>query len=84
VAVIVQIDPTFMSQLHYNQMDEVLVTILHGNTHRLAAQTLAGPADLNETLEKLTSIGIDLVEGDTIAPLTSLNTLLNTGYFGIH
>ena len=80
----VQIDPTFMSQLHYNQMDEVLVTILHGNTHRLAAQTLAGPADLNETLEKLTSIGIDLVEGDTIAPLTSLNTLLNTGYFGIH
>lgn len=80
----VQIDPTFMAQLHYNQMDEVLVTILHGNTHRLAAQTLAGPADLNETLEKLTSIGIDLVEGDTIAPMTSLNNLLNTGYFGIH
>ncbi len=80
----VQIDPTFMSQIHYNQMDEVLVTILHGNTRRIAAQTLAGPADINETLEKLTSIGIDLVEGDTIAPLTSLHSLLNTGYFGIH
>jgi len=80
----VQIDASFMSQLHYNQMDEVLVTILHGNTHRLAAQTLAGPADLNETLDKLTHIGIDLVEGDTIAPLTSLHSLLNTGYFGIH
>lgn len=80
----VQIDPDFMSQIHYNQMDEVLVTILHGNTHRLAAQTLAGPADINETLEKLTSIGIDLVAGDTIAPVISLHNLLNNGYFGIH
>lgn len=80
----VQIDPSFMSQIHYNQMDEVLVTILHGNAHRLAAQTLAGPADINETLDKLTSIGIDLVEGDTIAPVTPLNSLLNNGYFGIH
>ncbi|MGC6387686.1 diguanylate cyclase domain-containing protein [Ewingella sp. S1.OA.A_B6] len=80
----VQIDPDFMKQIHYNQMDEVLVTILHGNIHRITAQTLAGPADLNQTLDKLTSIGIDLVEGDTIAPMTSLDSLLNTGYFGIH
>jgi len=80
----VQIDPSFMAQIHYNQMHEVLVTILHGNTHRLNAQTLAGPADITETLEKLTGIGIDLVGGDTIAPETSLEKLLNTGYFGIH
>lgn len=80
----VQIDPSFMAQIHYNQMHEVLVTILHGNTHRLNAQTLAGPADINETLDKLTGIGIDLVGGDTIAPETSLEKLLNTGYFGIH
>lgn len=80
----VQIDPALMPQLHYNQMDQVLITFLHGAIHRVSAQTLVGPADIKATFEKLDHIGVDLIFGDVIAPETTLENLLSSGYFGIH
>ncbi|PLR48196.1 hypothetical protein CYR40_06315 [Chimaeribacter arupi] len=78
-----QLDPKFVTQVHCNQMDEILVNIVHGTAHRLQAQTIAGPVDLPATHQKLTEMGIDLIEGDVVAAPQPLEGLLSSGYFAM-
>lgn len=80
----IRIDERFIIDVHCNQMDELMVSMINGATHRIHAQTIAGPAHQQVTLTTLTAIGIDLVDGDAIAPEEPLSRLLDTGYFGIH
>lgn len=78
-----QLDPQFIAQVHCNQMDEILVNIVHGTAHRLQAQSIAGPADLPATHQKLIELGIDLIEGEVVSPPQSLEAMLSSGYFSI-
>ncbi|MOA67469.1 putative diguanylate cyclase YegE [compost metagenome] len=61
-----------------------MVSMIHGAAHRINTQTLAGPAHQQVTLSALTAIGVDLVDGDTVALELPLSDLLSGGYFGIH
>lgn len=79
----IRIDERFITEVHCNQMDELMVSMLNAAAHRNNIQTLAGPADLQVTLNALTTIGIDLVVGNTLALEQPLNQLLDSGYFGI-
>ena len=40
---IIRIDERFITNVHCNQMDELMVSMLNGAAHRIKAQTLAGP-----------------------------------------
>ncbi|WON75817.1 diguanylate cyclase [Serratia sp. UGAL515B_01] len=79
----IRIDERFITDVHCNQMDELMVSMLNGAAHRIQIQTLAGPAHQQVTLEALRTIGVDLVDGDTVAVEQPLNHLLDSGYFGI-
>ncbi|HFI5308796.1 diguanylate cyclase [Serratia liquefaciens] len=79
----IRVDERFITNVHCNQMDELMVSMLNGATHRVHAQTLAGPAHQQITLNTLQAIGIDLSDGDAIALEQSLTELLSGGYFGI-
>ncbi|AHG18990.1 diguanylate cyclase [Chania multitudinisentens RB-25] len=79
----IRIDERFVTNVHSNQMDELMVSMINGAAHRIHAQTLAGPVHQQATLNALTAIGIDLVEGDFIAQEQPLVDLLAGGYFGI-
>lgn len=65
-------------------MDEVLVSIIHGNAWRHGAQTIAGPADIQATLLTLDSIKIDLAFGNMIQEVKPLTAVLEDGYFGMN
>ncbi|WP_114193271.1 diguanylate cyclase [Edaphovirga cremea] len=78
-----RLDKKVVPQVHVNQMDEILINIVHGTSHRLEAQTLAGPVDNQAVLYKLIEMNIDLVEGEMISSPQTLDSLLNSGYFGI-
>lgn len=80
----IRIDERFIIDVHCNQMDELMVSMLNGAAHRIQAQTLAGPAHQQVTLTTLTAIGVDLVDGDAIECERPLSHLLDTGYFAIH
>ncbi len=79
----IRIDERFITDVHCNQMDELMVSMLNGAAHRIQAQTLAGPAHQQITLTTLTAIGVDLVDGDAIGLEQPLSHLLDGGYFGI-
>lgn len=79
----IRIDERFITNVHCNQMDELMVSMLNGAAHRVHAQTLAGPAHQPITLNMLQAIGVDLADGDTVALEQPLSELLNGGYFGI-
>lgn len=72
-----------ISNIHTNQMDEVLISIINGTAQRANIATLAGPAELPPTLSKLIDIGVDLVDGETIGRTQPLSEVLNSGYFAI-
>ncbi|CNI89245.1 MULTISPECIES: diguanylate cyclase [Yersinia] len=72
-----------IAHIHINQMDEVLVSIINGTAQRANIATLAGPADLAPTLNKLITIGVDLADGETIGRTQPLSDVLNNGYFAI-
>lgn len=80
----VMIIPTLITNVHCNQMDEVLVSIIHGNAWRHGAQTIAGPADIQATLLTLDSIKIDLAFGNMIQEVKPLTAVLEDGYFGMN
>ena len=80
---IIRIDERFITNVHCNQMDELMVAMLNGAAHRIKAQTLAGPAHQPVTLQALRDIGIDLADGDQVALEQPLAVLLSDGYFGI-
>ncbi|MGN7974819.1 diguanylate cyclase [Serratia sp. 22264] len=79
----IRIDERFITNVHCNQMDELMVSMLNSAAHRVQAQTLAGPAHQPITLNTLQAIGVDLVDGDTVALELPLSELLSSGYFGI-
>lgn len=72
-----------VANVHCNLMDEMMVSIIHGHAQRLGIATLAGPVELPAALNTLSSIGIDVVWGDTIAPRQPLSALLVNSYFAI-
>lgn len=80
---IIRIDERFITNVHCNQMDELMVAMLNGAAHRIKAQTLAGPAHQPVTLQALRDIAIDLADGDQVALEQPLAVLLSDGYFGI-
>ncbi len=80
---IIRIDERFITNLHCNQMDELMVSMLNGAAHRIKAQTLAGPAHQPVTLQALRDVGVDLADGDQVALEQPLAVLLSDGYFGI-
>ncbi|KFK96822.1 MULTISPECIES: diguanylate cyclase [unclassified Serratia (in: enterobacteria)] len=75
----IRIDERFITNVHNNQMDELMVSLLNNAAHRIDAKTLAGPVELPATLNTLATLGIDLVDGDIIAPAKSLAELLDDG-----
>ncbi|MFC0225159.1 diguanylate cyclase [Serratia aquatilis] len=79
----IRIDERFITDVHCNQMDELMVSMINGAAHRINIQTLAGPADLQVTLNALATIGIDLVDGDAVGLEQPLTELFDSGYFGI-
>lgn len=78
----IRIDERFITNVHSNQMDELMVSMLNGAAHRTHIQTLAGPVHQQMTLNTLTAIGIDLVDGDVIAVEQPLVELLGDHHFG--
>ena len=80
---IIRVDERFITNVHCNQMDELMVSMLNGAAHRIKAQTLAGPAHQPVTLQALRDIGVDLADGDQVAQEQPLAVLLSDGYFGI-
>jgi EAL domain-containing protein (putative c-di-GMP-specific phosphodiesterase class I) len=60
-----------------------MVSMLNGAAHRVHAQTLAGPAHQQITLNTLQALGVDLADGDAVAREQPLTELLSGGYFGI-
>ncbi|WP_250547413.1 EAL domain-containing protein, partial [Serratia marcescens] len=80
---IIRVDERFITNVHCNQMDELMVSMLNGAAHRIKAQTLAGPAHQPVTLQALRDIGVDLADGDQVALEQPLAVLLSDGYFGI-
>ncbi|CAI1039372.1 diguanylate cyclase [Serratia grimesii] len=79
----IRIDERFITHVHCNQMDELMVSMLNGAAHRVHAQTLAGPAHQQITLNTLQALGVDLADGDAVAREQPLTELLSGGYFGI-
>lgn len=69
-----------ISHIHTNQMDEVLVSIIKNTAQQASITTLAGPARLPETLNKLIEIGVDLADGETIGRTQPLSELLDSVY----
>ncbi|WP_145482340.1 diguanylate cyclase [Yersinia aldovae] len=72
-----------ITNIHTNQMDEVLIAIINGTAQRASIGTIAGPADLPLTLTKLISLDVALADGETIGPAIPLRDLLNSGYFAV-
>lgn len=72
-----------ITNIHTNQMDEVLISIINGTAQRASIGTIAGPADLPLTLTKLISLDVALADGETIGPAIPLRDLLNSGYFAV-
>ncbi|QHM71605.1 diguanylate cyclase domain-containing protein [Mixta intestinalis] len=58
-----QMAPDLIANVHCNLMDEMLVSIIHGQAQRLRIATVAGPVDLPVALSTLGSIGVDAVWG---------------------
>ncbi|QGU86992.1 diguanylate cyclase [Erwinia sorbitola] len=72
-----------VANVHCNLMDEMMVSIIHGHAQRLGINTLAGPVKLPVALDTLSTIGINTVWGDVIAPRQPLSALLTDSHFAI-
>ncbi|MGD8162202.1 diguanylate cyclase domain-containing protein [Pantoea sp. FN0307] len=79
----IQLSPDLTANVHFNLMDEMLVSIIHGQAQRLNIATVAGPVDLAMALSTLNSIGINGVWGDALSSCVPLNTLLENSFFAI-
>lgn len=77
-------DPELVANIQTNLLDEMMVTIIQGHTHRLGMKSIAGPTNTPVMMDALSGIGIDLIYGDTIAQNQPLDLLLNTSYFAIN
>lgn len=80
----VLLDPDTILNVHLNLMDEMLVTIIQGHTHRLGMKTIAGPTNESLVMDTLSGIGIDMIYGDTIAQNQPLELVLSSSYFAIN
>ncbi|WES70692.1 diguanylate cyclase [Superficieibacter sp. HKU1] len=78
------LDPELVANIQTNLLDEMMVTIIQGHTHRLGMKSIAGPSNTPLMMDALSGIGIDLIYGDTIAQNQPLDLLLNTSYFAIN
>ncbi|WP_414164236.1 diguanylate cyclase [Superficieibacter sp. BNK-5] len=78
------LDPELVANVQTNLLDEMMVTIIQGHTHRLGMKSIAGPTNTPLMMDALSGIGIDLIYGDTIAQNQPLDLLLKTSYFAIN
>lgn len=79
----IQLAPDLTVNVHSSLMDEMLVSIIHGQAQRLNIAVVAGPVDLPVALATLTSIGIDGVWGSAVKGCEPLNALLENSFFAI-
>ncbi|MEQ4531627.1 MAG: EAL domain-containing protein, partial [Mixta sp.] len=79
----IQLAPDLTANVHSSLMDEMLVSIIHGQAQRLNIAVVAGPVDLPVALATLTSIGIDGVWGSAVKGCEPLNALLENSFFAI-
>ncbi|WP_051937143.1 diguanylate cyclase [Erwinia sp. 9145] len=77
------LNPQMTANVHFNLMDEMMVSIIQGHAQRMHILTIAGPIELPVALNTLANIGVDHAWGEAIMPREPLNALLNTGYFAI-
>ncbi|MFD1802465.1 diguanylate cyclase domain-containing protein [Mixta tenebrionis] len=78
-----QMAPDLIANVHCNLMDEMLLSIIHGQAQRLRIATVAGPVDLPAALSTLGSIGVDAVWGAAVNGGEPLNALLENSFFAI-
>lgn len=79
----IQLAPDLIANVHFNLMDEMLVSIIHGQAQRLHIATVAGPVELPMMLTTLAGIGIDAVWGEAIRAREPLSALLENSFFAI-
>lgn len=79
----IQLAPDLTANVHFNLMDEMLVSIIQGQAQRLHITTVAGPVDLSMTLATLAGIGIDAAWGEAVNGCEPLSILLENGFFAI-
>lgn len=84
IADYVMLDPELIGNVHASLMDEMMVTIVQGHAQRLGMKTIAGPTNQALMMDTLSSIGVDLIYGDSIAANQPLEVVLNTSYFAIN
>nr|WP_154324756.1 diguanylate cyclase [Pantoea sp. 201603H] len=65
-----------IANVHFNLMDEMMVSIIHGHAHRLNIATIAGPLTLPASLATFTTLGIDMAWGEAVAVREPLKALL--------
>ncbi|WP_299997066.1 diguanylate cyclase [uncultured Cedecea sp.] len=80
----VMIDSELMVNIHENVMNEMMVSIIHGHAHRLSLRSIAGPAETQEQFDTLSSLGIDLIFGESVSSSLPLDSLLSHSYFAIN
>ena len=79
----IQLAPDITVNVHFNLMDEMLVSIIQGQAQRLNIATVAGPVELSMALATLGGIGIDGVWGDAVNGCEPLSYLLENSFFAI-
>jgi diguanylate cyclase (GGDEF)-like protein/PAS domain S-box-containing protein len=79
----IQLAPDLTANVHSSLMDEMLVSIIHGQAQRLHIAVVAGPVDLPVALATLASIGIDGVWGEAVNRCEPLSALLENSFFAI-
>ena len=78
-----QLAPDLIANVHFSLMDEMLVSIIHGQAQRLNIATVAGPVELPIALTALASIGIEAVWGSAVNGGEPLGALLENSFFAI-
>ncbi len=78
-----QLAPDLIANVHFSLMDEMLVSIIHGQAQRLNIATVAGPVELPVALTTLASIGINAVWGPAVNGGEPLCALLENSFFAI-
>lgn len=79
----IMMSPDLVATVHTSLMDEMLVSIIHGQAEKRQIITLAGPIELPAALTTLNTIGINGVWGNAIGERQPVHHLVQNSYFAI-
>ncbi len=79
----IMMSPDLVATVHASLMDEMLVSIIHGQAEKRQIITLAGPVELPAALTTLNTIGINGVWGNAIGERQPVHHLVQNSYFAI-